>query len=142
MTGDWGCGKTYYFKNELFNEVSLKSSHIPIIVSLFGTTELKEIPERILYAYLDATGGESAPLGTIAKYAKNIASAVSSLATYVDVDKILGSRDWIYRILPNNILICFDDLERVADKFAINDILGIVNDLVENRKYKVIPYCE
>ena len=138
VTGDWGCGKTYYFKNELFNEVSLKSSHIPIIVSLFGTTELKEIPERILYAYLDATGGESAPLGTIAKYAKNIASAVSSLATYVDVDKILGSRDWIYRILPNNILICFDDLERVADKFAINDILGIVNDLVENRKYKVI----
>lgn len=48
ITGEWGCGKTYYLKNKLFTkEFDLINTDgdtfIPIIVSLFGVTDLKEI---------------------------------------------------------------------------------------------------
>ncbi len=64
ITGDWGCGKTYYLKNKLFTSnfnVAYKKdkSYVPIIVSLFGISNLKEIPERVLSAYLDKVGSNS-----------------------------------------------------------------------------------
>lgn len=137
VTGDWGCGKTHYFKNELFNEIMEEGAYIPVMVSLFGLTELKEIPERILYAYLDKVG-KNAPYGKIAQFTKNIADALPIIKDYVDVDKLLGSGEGLYKIIPNNILICFDDIERAIETIKINDILGVVNELVENKRYKVI----
>jgi hypothetical protein len=138
VTGDWGCGKTHYFKNELFNEITERGEYIPVMVSLFGLTELKEIPERILYAYLDKVGNTGASYGKIAQFTKNIADALPVIKNYVDVDKLLGSGEGLYRIVPNNILICFDDIERAIETININDILGVVNELVENKRYKVI----
>lgn len=138
VTGDWGCGKTHYFKNELFNEITERGSFIPVMVSLFGLTELKEIPERILYAYLDKVGQNGASYGKIAKFTKNIADALPFIKDYVDIDKLLGSGEGLYKIIPENILICFDDIERAIETIKINDILGVINELVENKKYKVI----
>lgn len=138
VTGDWGCGKTHYFKNELFNEITSEGSFIPIMVSLFGVNELKEIPERILYACLDKVGNNRTSFGTMVKYAKNIAEALPIIKNYVDVNKLLSSGEGIYQIIPENIVICFDDIERAVDTIKINDILGVVNELVENKKYKVI----
>lgn len=138
VTGDWGCGKTHYFKNELFNEIMNEGSYIPVMVSLFGLTELKEIPERVLYAYLDKVGKHGARYGKIAQYTKIITDALPVIKDYVDVDKLLGSGEGLYKIIPNNILICFDDIERAIETIKINDILGVVNELVENKRYKVI----
>lgn len=138
VSGDWGCGKTYYLKNELFNEITSEGLFIPIMVSLFGLNELKEIPERIFYAYLDKVGDNGASFGKIAKYAKNIAEALPVVQKYVNVNKLLGSGEGLYQIIPDNVLICFDDIERAIDIIKINDILGVVNELVENKKYKVI----
>lgn len=138
VTGDWGCGKTYYFKNELFNKITEKGSFIPIIVSLFGLTELKEIPERVLYAYLDTVGKNKAAYGKIAKFTKNMTDALPFIKEYIDIDKLLGSGQGLYQIIPKNILICFDDIERAIARIEINDILGVINELVENKKYKVI----
>lgn len=137
VTGDWGCGKTHYFKNELFCEIIAEGLFIPVMVSLFGLTELKEIPERILYAYLDKVG-KNAPYGKIAQFTKNIADVLPIIKDYVDVDKLLGSGEGLYKIIPNNTLICFDDIERAIETVKINDVLGVINELVENKKYKVI----
>lgn len=138
ITGDWGCGKTYYFKHELFEEIKeliKEKSFIPVIISLFGLTELKEIPERILFAYLDQNGTS---FGKVTKTAKNIAEALPIIKDYVNVDKLLGSGQGLYKIIPNNVLICLDDIERVTKAININDILGAINELVENKNYKVI----
>lgn len=138
VTGDWGCGKTYYFKKELFNKITEKGSSIPIIVSLFGLTELKEIPERVLYAYLDEVGENKAAYGKIAKFTKNMTEALPFIKKYIDINKLFGSGEGLYKIIPKNILICFDDIERAISKIEINDILGVINELVENKEYKVI----
>lgn len=138
VTGDWGCGKTHYFKNELFKEIISEGSFIPVIVSLFGVNELKEIPERILYAYLDNAKDNVASLGKIAKFTKNFAEALPIVGKYIDVDKLLGSGEGLYKIIPSNVLICLDDIERAIDTIKFNEILGVVNELVENKNYKVI----
>lgn len=137
VTGYWGCGKTHYFKNEFFKEIMKDGSFIPVMVSLFGLIELKEIPERILYAYLDKVG-KNAPYGRIAQFTKNIADALPVIKDYVDVDKLLGSGEGLYKIIPNNILICFDDIERAIETIKIDHIFGMINELVENKRYKVI----
>lgn len=138
VTGDWGCGKTYFFKNHLFGKIQETTSFIPIMVSLFGIKELRELPERVLYAYLDKVGKNISSFGKLTQFAKNIADALPIVNNYVDINKLLGTGDGLYRIIPNNVLICFDDIERAIDIIDINEILGVINELVENRDYKVI----
>lgn len=138
VTGDWGCGKTYFFKNTLFNYIEREAKFTPIMVSLFGLKELRELPERVLYAYLDKVGKNVTSLGKLAQIAKNFADAIPKVKDYIDIDKLLGSGDGIYRLIPDNVLICFDDIERAIAVIDINEILGVVNELVENKGYKVV----
>lgn len=138
VTGDWGCGKTYFFKNCLFKDIKENTSFTPIMVSLFGMKELKELPERILYAYLDKVGKNITPLGKLTQITKNIADALPVVNDYVDINKLLGSGDGLYRIIPDNVLICLDDIERAIEIIDINEMLGVINELVENKGYKVI----
>lgn len=138
VTGDWGCGKTYFFKNYLFEEIKRSTSFVPIMVSLFGIKELKELPERVLYAYLDKVGKNITSLGKLTQIAKNIADALPLVNNYVDINKLLGSGDGLYRIIPDDVLICFDDIERAIEVIDINELLGVINELVENKGYKVI----
>lgn len=138
VTGNWGCGKTYFFKNNLFEEIRSNTHFTPIMVSLFGIKELKELPERVLYAYLDKVGKKITSLGQLTQYAKNIADALPVINNYVDINKLLSSGDGFYRIIPNDVLICFDDIERAVDVIDINEMLGVINELVENKGYKVI----
>ena len=62
------------------------------------------------------------------------------LKKYVDVNKLFsGSGEDLFRFLPSEkLLICFDDLERISKDVKIEDFLGMVNDLVENRGHKVL----
>lgn len=108
------------------------------MVSLFGIKELRELPERVLYAYLDKVGKNVTSLGKLTQFAKNIADALPLVNNYIDINKVLGSGNGLYRIIPNEVLICFDDIERAIEVIDINEILGIINELVENRGYKVI----
>jgi len=138
VTGDWGCGKTYFFKNSLFEEIKKDNSFIPVMVSLFGLKELRELPERVLYAYLDKMGKKITRFGKLTKMAKNFIEAIPFVKDYVDIGKLLGSGDGLYRIIPKNVLICFDDIERAIETIDFNEMLGVVNELVENKGYKVI----
>ena len=60
ITGNWGCGKTFFIKNTVIPSVKGSLGKNIIMVSLFGITDLSEIPERILYAYWDEFGKEHA----------------------------------------------------------------------------------
>ena len=53
ITGNWGCGKTYYMKNTVIPYIKDNIDRNIIIVSLFGLNHLREVPERILYACRD-----------------------------------------------------------------------------------------
>ena len=138
VTGDWGCGKTYFFKNYLFKDIKTNTYFTPIMVSLFGIKELKELPERVLYAYLDTVDKNETSFGKLTQFAKNIAEALPKVSEYIDINTLLGSGDGLYRIIPNKVLICFDDIERAIEVIDINEMLGVINELVENKGYKVV----
>lgn len=140
ITGHWGCGKTYFIKNEVIPYTQKVLGKNLIMVSLFGINDLSEIPERVLYAYWDAYGKDKTGfnLGKVADVIAKMADSIPKLKEYVDIDKMLGRGQGIYKLIPNDVIICLDDLERVVDSIDINNVLGVINELVENLEYKVI----
>ncbi|MBW8334547.1 MAG: KAP family NTPase [Prolixibacteraceae bacterium] len=141
LTGEWGCGKTYYIKNNIFPAIENETEFIPIIVSLFGETDKNNIAQKVLFAYFDKKGEKvNLSTGAIAKNLKNLSEAIPFINNYVDVNKlIIGSGDNIFKFLPHEkLLICFDDVERMSKNIEVNDFLGIINELVENKGSKVI----
>lgn len=141
LTGDWGSGKTYHIKKYIFPLIESTTEFTPIIVSLFGETDKNNIVQKVLFAYLDIKGKNvNLGTGTIAKNVKNLSEAIPYLKKFVDVEKLLiGTGDNVFRLIPHDkLLICFDDLERMSDKVNVDDFLGIINDLVENKGCKVL----
>lgn len=141
LTGDWGSGKTYHIKKYIFPLIEETTEFTPIIISLYGETDKQNIANKVLFAFFDKKGKNvNLSTGTIAKNIKNLSEGIPILKKYVDIDKlIVGTGENAFRFLPHDkLLICFDDIERMSDKIKIDDFLGIVNDLVENKGCKVL----
>lgn len=141
LTGEWGCGKTYHIKNYVFPTIEKGNEYIPIIVSLYGETDKNNIAQKVLFAYLDNKGKDvNIRTGTIAKNLKRFSEAVPFISNYVDIEKlIIGTGENVLRLIPHDkLLICFDDIERMSDEINVDDFLGIINDLVENKGCKVL----
>jgi len=141
LTGEWGSGKTYYLKNEIIPNIENETGFIPIIVSLFGETDKNNIAQKVLFAYFDKKGENvNLSTGTIAKNLKNLTEAIPFVKNYVDINKlIIGTGDNLFKFLPHEkLLIIFDDVERMGEDINVNDFLGIINELVENKGSKVL----
>ena len=147
LTGTWGCGKTYYIKNELFPAIEKMKeaacSFIPIMVSVYGIENLADLPKRIVTEYLDCTAknevNEAFHFGKIVEWGGRIAESLPKFKEWIDVSKLIGEGEALYRILPSNAVIFLDDLERAVETpTSINNILGSINELVENRHFKVV----
>lgn len=141
LTGDWGSGKTYYVKNFLFDRIESETEYIPIIVSLYGEKSRLDIAKKVIFAYFDKKGGQSQlSTSTIAKNLKSLSDAVPIINKYFDVEKLItGAEENIFSFLPHEkMFICFDDIERLSEDTNTNDFLGLVNELVENKKSKVL----
>lgn len=141
VTGPWGCGKSYFFEHFLFEKLRAKNFK-PLRVSLFGLSSLNDLSKNIICEYAQyftdnkilkkiADGG--------ANFIKNVEmKKVPLVSDYLDVKGIFGSGKALYKLLSKNVVVCLDDLERAIEKYDINDLLGIINELVENQHLKVI----
>lgn len=140
INGKWGCGKTYYITHNIFNELKEKGK-TPIIISLFGMNSLEELPKKISSSILANEVGieQTEQMQTGSKMFQGIAKKIPIVKDIVDV---ATSCDWAALLLDEETkrdsVIFLGDLERVMSKIDINAILGVVNDLVENKRLKVI----
>ncbi|MBK0402682.1 hypothetical protein I5M27_06775 [Adhaeribacter sp. BT258] len=145
ITGNWGSGKTYYYNNNLLEIISTTDifgnedkKYIPIKVSLFGKKNISEITEDIytqLYPLLEsnvAKKGGKLLMNAAIGYIKNKTEV--DLKDYLPEDFITLRK----KIQYQQIVICFDDLERVSKEFKYEEIIGYINSLVENDSTKVI----
>jgi hypothetical protein len=145
ISGDWGCGKTYHIENVVFPKLKEKD-YIPIRVSLFGITSIDDLPLLISEKYTDnIKTGETDITKKIIKKGKNglseISSVVPKIREYIDIEKLINkyNKYFYYRSVPaNKVVIVLDDLERAVKTIDIYTLLGAINDLVEQRKYKII----
>ena len=156
VSGEWGCGKTYHMEKEVMPALQKKGWN-PVKVSLFGIESVNEIPLRIAdnYKRPESDKGERTEKEkkrswlcnwgkektgkTMAKGAQ-LVSNMPWLKDYVDVDALLSNYSGLlYKlILTEKTVIILDDIERAIDTIDVHTLLGVINDLVEQRGYKVI----
>ena len=156
VSGEWGCGKTYHIEKVIIPTLRQEGWY-PVKVSLFGIESVNEIPLRIAdnYKQVESDKGEriekeknkSKLCGwgkkmvrkVVAKGAQ-LASSISWLERYVDVKTLVGNNSGLlYKLIPTeNTVIILDDIERVIHTIDVHTLLGVINNLVEQRGYKVI----
>ena len=143
ITGYWGAGKTYYFKNVLFPELEKneKIEYTPIMVSLFGEKDTQKISNKILHAIIDRKG-EAINLKTskVVGYLGKLTKAVPYLKRFVDSGEVINllSGGVFDLIKTYKILLFLDDFERLGKGLKQDEFLGYINDLSENKGCKVI----
>lgn len=139
ISGDWGIGKTHFYKEVLCTKIKEINVHDaqekgnqfqikykPIYISLIGLKSrevLKEIIEEKINPFHKYK--KEAPIQHEARIIENIINSLEESNT---------------RIIPENIVLCFDDLERIDSNF-IEEALGYINAFIEHNKCKVLFFC-
>lgn len=141
VTGPWGCGKSYFFEHFLFEKLRANNFK-PLRVSLFGLSTLSDLPKNVVceYAqYLTDNKKWEKIVGGMARLIKGMRMIkVPVVSDYIDLKGIFGEGKALYKLLSDDVVVCLDDLERAIEKYDINDLLGVINELVENQHLKVI----
>lgn len=143
MVGAWGSGKTYYIDNEVFPKLGEGDKPRQCIrVSLFGIKDISEIPYRVFQAFTDQEVSDRTKgvvkFDKIREWSNRIYNVFPKFKEYVDFSPLFTKGNAVYSLIPKDAVICFDDIERATETLDINEILGAVNELVENRHYKVL----
>ncbi len=134
ITGPWGCGKTYFWKNVV--EPKLKQVKCdgtpwrPLYASLYGCQRTKDIDTQLFLASpphlrkewaarLSTTGGH---------FLKQRLKAVTRFE--------LPAIDFRWLVNTKHAVLCFDDLERT--RLPMKEALGYINTFVEHEFVKTI----
>lgn len=139
VKGEWGAGKTYFIKEILPEKIKDRNNRIQVLISLFGLKSVNDIPFKLLNAYVNKK----------IELNRGISDDMNRGLDYLDMKygvdrKLFGLNlhdedELIYNIIPkDNVYLCFDDVERFVTSDNVTEILGTINNLVENLGYKVI----
>ena len=156
VSGEWGCGKTYHIEKVVMPTLQQEGWN-PVKVSLFGIESVNEIPLRIAdnYKRPESDKGEGTEeekkksclsswrkekAGKAVVKGAQLVSSISWFESFVDVKTLVGNYSGLlYKLIPTEkTVVILDDIERVIDTIDIHTLLGAINELVEQRGYKVI----
>jgi len=160
ITGSWGVGKTFFWKNFLKNQTLEEYKNVSNFYYYASKLNYINVFENKKYAYvslfgietLDALKNEIAIKIGWNPHSRNIHThygipqlVKSSLAQFKDIklshygvsssSKLIDSL--LYSEVKNSI-ICFDDFERLSEKIKIQDVMGLANQLKLERNCQVI----
>lgn len=146
ISGKWGCGKTFYWKNTISPEIIKKTKSVndtdnakfyrPIYISLYGIEYVEEISKRIFLEMIPKTGNSKAS-GILKIIGCKMVSSASSFFNLSDLSLDIDEIKTIYDL--KNYVISFDDIERIGgDINLLNKILGFINYLSEHDSIKVL----
>ena len=145
ISGNWGVGKTYYYKNQIFELIKTtdiindgSKKYKPLIISLFGIKNIEELQSQIFLSLYPFLKNEKIKIGS--SIAKAIAKGILMIKGLGEYSKILDNVDVKkYKFINfNELVICFDDLERRSKSLELEEIIGFINNLVENENAKVV----
>lgn len=143
LTGDWGSGKTYQWKQALERAAKKGTSPRYAYVSLFGLTSLAEVRKRITEEVISAiqlpgrgdTVGEAVEGGAIGLKPMQI---LKILPVIPYLGKLESLAQELSFAAVRNVVICFDDLERAPASLRIADVFGLASFLKEERHCRVL----
>lgn len=165
ISGNWGTGKSYFvkhqlldmignvecpeasksgnikevFKNKILNLITKNgNNYLPVMISLFGIGSVKELESAIMGELLNSINGEAtSKIKKIWNGTKKVLEKSEKLKEYLDIVSLIDYRPGV-DVLPKQVIIVLDDLERFDDKITETEILGFINNLSENIGLKVI----
>lgn len=122
LNGKWGTGKTFFWNKFIANNLKNKKTSY---ISLFGQETIQQIKNDLLLQIYTQNG-----------FVKKIRDKVGSFKLYgMDISLALS---WFEKKDFENVIICFDDFERVSDKLKLKDVLGLISELKEQKKCTVV----
>jgi len=134
LSGEWGIGKTYFW-NEL-KDKHLKEKKV-VYISLFGLNSLDEIKNEVIFTLSKYTK-------SLNKYRDKIQGMKGGSLKGDDMGLSIGGAV-INATLSlfsttdfKDIVICFDDFERLSDSVALKDVMGLISQFKEQKKCKII----
>jgi hypothetical protein len=145
ITGEWGKGKTYYYKNVIEPQIIQTDSTPPnkyksLVISLFGQKSIEDIQTDIFLALHNPFKSKTGKIATnITRVLAKGIMKVTNLDKYYDVvsEAASGVSKGDLISLEDTVL-CLDDVERISDGLNIEELIGFINTLVENNGAKVI----
>lgn len=137
LDGEWGCGKTYYVKNELIPSLEKKSINV-VYITLYGIPTIKELVTGIYLSVAESRIFKGK--GSIGKKAKPIVNLIGNaiLDKLSVADTLENSLNSILAefVGVEKVMFIFDDLERCA--IPVNEIMGAINNLVEQNEINTL----
>lgn len=135
LNGEWGVGKTHFWNKFVENNLSNKKT---AYISLFGKESLKDIEKKII---LDISSKD--------RVISNVKDKVKDFKTtfgFKDEDSSFGLSGAILNIGLSifekkdfeDVIVCFDDFERMSKKIELKDVLGLISELKEQKKCQII----
>ena len=114
LQGYWGIGKTYFWHHY----ISEKQKDKHVYISLFGINSLDDIKRKIVLKIYDSN--------KISNFIKNnpIIGEIIKHKFGVDYSLIASSFN---REDFKDIIICFDDFERISPNLSISEVLGFIS---------------
>lgn len=130
IKGEWGVGKTFLVKNSIIPY--LKQNNIRykdvIYISLYGIKDLQELENRMMNCIIERHVKNNKVVKKLTDYSKILVDSLNEKTL------IINSIKFFQEI--SNYMWIFDDIERI--NFAIMDLFGCVNELVEHKSVKVL----
>ena len=149
LSGNWGIGKTFFWREyikekEVYSQVYRKKYSY---ISLFGINSLDELKQTIFERIVPIE--KSGEKISFKNFAKNLDTPISELGGFVkSAGAFLSGTPGIKHFAPlafkalyltvQDTLICLDDIERKGKNLRIQDILGLVSELKEQRNCQIV----
>lgn len=121
--GKWGIGKTYFWK---YYSSKYLTKHDYVYISLFGVHSLKDIKQKI---YLKIKMPN-----LIGDKTERIVPADKFIEKYIG----FNYSDFLFTLALEKVVICFDDFERMSKNLNISEVLGLISELKEQHRCKVV----
>lgn len=134
--GTWGIGKSYAINEALAGNANVCK------ISMFGLNNASQIYHEVLFqlALKNNIGGK------IGEIAGNILTSLSAVwdkaAQAQDVIRSMAKERELFLLLSKEFkkvhIVVIDDLERIGDKVSLEEVFGIIEELKQCNKVKVI----
>jgi hypothetical protein len=134
IKGQWGVGKTYFWRKFFETHKATLPFKAYSYVSLFGAARIADLQKQIFanFVMLDET--------TLSRHLEKL-KPLSTLLKSVDIPYLKSTSalaDVIENQLVENFLICFDDLERKEGTISASSVLGLITRLKEEKNCKIL----
>ncbi|ECQ9349847.1 KAP family NTPase [Campylobacter jejuni] len=132
INGPWGIGKTHLWKQVEKKLSEDKKEKKVVYIDLFGKESYKQILEEIVFKI---HGNYNKIMNTFSQITTKIAKVKSAGTININPDAIFS---FLKKEDFNNIIVCFDNIERRSDNLSLKEILGLVNLLKEEKECNVV----